>query len=146
MPASCCLTTPVNCHRAYFAVFHLFLPHLNPTSTLSHLNPPPAPPISSPAIFPCIIHEWHACFTHRISTDVLCRPEGVSTEPASNLLTHGAASLTALVANYTQFLGMALFFILFTQGLVAIIGSRKSYRARQVQQMYRHHVYIYVRR
>lgn len=37
---------------------------------------------------------------------------GVSTEPACNLLTHGAASLAALVANYTQFLGMALFFFI----------------------------------
>lgn len=52
----------------------------------------PTLPISLPGIFPCIIHEWHACFTHHVRTAMLRRPEGVSTNPACNLLTHRATS------------------------------------------------------
>lgn len=49
-------------------------------------------PISLLGILPCIIHEWHACFTRHVLTALLWRPEGVSTKPACNLLTQGAAS------------------------------------------------------
>lgn len=49
-------------------------------------------PISLLGILPCLIHEWHACFTHHVPRAMLCRPEGVSTKPACNLLTHRAAS------------------------------------------------------
>lgn len=52
----------------------------------------PTLPISLPGIFPCIIHEWHACFTHHVRTAMLRRPEGVSTKPACNMLTHRATS------------------------------------------------------
>lgn len=43
-------------------------------------------------ILPCLIHDWHACFTYHVPTAMLCRPEGVSAMPARNLLTHGATS------------------------------------------------------
>lgn len=33
--------------------------------------------ISCLGILPCIIHEWHACFTHHVPTAMLCRPKGV---------------------------------------------------------------------
>lgn len=49
-------------------------------------------PISLLGILPCIIHEWHACFTRHVPTALLWHPEGVSTKPACNLLTQGAAS------------------------------------------------------
>lgn len=49
-------------------------------------------PISWLGILPCIIHEWHTCFTHHVPTAMLCRPEGVSAMPACNLLTHRATS------------------------------------------------------
>lgn len=65
--------------------FLLFLPRLV-------LLFSPVLPISLLGIFPCIIHEWHACFTRHVPTALLWRPEGVSTKPACNLLTQGAAS------------------------------------------------------
>lgn len=52
----------------------------------------PPLPISLLGILPSIIHEWHACFTRHVPTALLRYPEGVSTKPACNLLTHGAAS------------------------------------------------------
>ena len=79
---------PFNCHRArspplillvFSSYFYLLL--FSPTL-----------PISLPGILPCIIHEWHACFTHHVRTAMLRRPEGVSTKPACNLLTHRATS------------------------------------------------------
>lgn len=52
----------------------------------------PSLPISLTGILPCLIHVWHACFTHHVPTAMLCRPEGFSTKPACNLLTHRATS------------------------------------------------------
>lgn len=71
--------------RSLPAFFLLFLPRLV-------LLFSPALPISLLGILPCIIHEWHACFTRHVPTALLWRPEGVSTKPACNLLTQGAAS------------------------------------------------------
>lgn len=71
--------------RSLPAFFLLFLPRLV-------LLFSPALPISLLGILPCIIHEWHTCFTRHVPTALLWRPEGVSTKPACNLLTQGAAS------------------------------------------------------
>lgn len=72
---------PPFCFQLFSAVF-----------TSAHSLVFPTLPISLFNILSCIIHEWHACFTCHILTTLLWRPEGVSTKPACNLLTHGAAS------------------------------------------------------
>ena len=77
--ASWWLATPVlsfNCYGAGSLLLSLFGLSSIFTSSYSLVFPPRSP-ISSLGILPCIIHEWHACFTHHVPTAMLCRPKGV---------------------------------------------------------------------
>lgn len=90
--ASWLLATPAFCLIVMEHALPFFSLSFSAIFTSSHSLVFPTLPISSLGILPCLIHEWHACFTHHVPTAMFCYPEGVSTKPACNLLTHRAAS------------------------------------------------------